>query len=207
MGTDSFRLAEYKVPFDGAGDDMGVIVPKMHISDIKKVADYCLSNDTQSMQMTTSDNMVSFAFDLEKMKLQCTSLLIQGNFPAYENENIMPTSWTTRVMLDGGALEKAIRKISILTRDINNYISVGSDTDKLLLNSGETDMGQGQTSVAAVLDGEGIQFGVNGKYIADFLRIASSDEVVMRVIDGEKPIIFKDKDDDAYTYVVRPLIK
>jgi hypothetical protein len=34
------------------------------------------------------------------MKLQCTSLLVQGSFPEYENENIMPTSWNTKVMLD-----------------------------------------------------------------------------------------------------------
>jgi DNA polymerase-3 subunit beta len=82
-----------------------------------------------------------------------------------------------------------------------------SDVDKLLLTSGETDIGEGQTHVAGVVDGENVQFGINGKYISDFLRVVSGDEVVMRVIDSEKPLIFKDKDDDNYTYVVRPLIK
>lgn len=207
VGTDSFRLAEYKVPFAGEAGEMGLIVPKVHISDIKKVADYCIGKDVQEMQMTSSDNMVSFSFDLGEMKLQCTSLLIQGSFPEYENENIMPTTWNTKVMLDGSWLEKAIRKISILTRDINNFINVSSDQDKLLLSSGQTDIGEGQTQVAAVVDGETVGFGVNGKYMSDFLRIVQSDEVIMRVIDAEKPIIFKDKDDDRYTYVVRPLIK
>ena len=157
--------------------------------------------------MTSSDNMVCFSFDLGDMKLQCTSLLIQGSFPEYENENIMPTTWNTKVMLDASGLEKAIRKISILTRDINNFINISSEQDKLLLSSWQTDIGEGQTQVAAVVDGETVWFGVNGKYMSDFLRIIESDEVVMRVIDAEKPIIFKDKDDDRYTYVVRPLIK
>jgi DNA polymerase-3 subunit beta len=58
-----------------------------------------------------------------------------------------------------------------------------------------------------VVDGDPVQFGVNGKYMSDFLRIIQHDEVTMRVIDAEKPIIFKDKEDDNYTYVVRPLIK
>ena len=159
------------------------------------------------MQLSFSDNMVSFGFALDNMKFQCTSLLIQGSFPEYENENIMPTTFTTKIMMDGTQLEKAIKKISILTRDINNFINIESDTDKLHLTSGETDIGEGQTQVPAVVDGETIQFGINGKYISDFLRIVHSDEVMMRVIDGEKPIIFKDKDDDNYTYVVRPLIK
>jgi DNA polymerase III sliding clamp (beta) subunit (PCNA family) len=48
---------------------------------------------------------------------------------------------------------------------------------------------------------------MNGKYISDFLRIAQSSEVIMHVINAEKPVIFKDKEDDQYTYVVRPLIK
>jgi len=207
VGTDSFRLAEYKVAFDGDAGEMWLIVPKLHISDIKKVTDYCISKDVENMQMTSSDNMVCFSFDLGDMKLQCTSLLIQGSFPEYENENIMPTTWNTKVMLDASGLEKAIRKISILTRDINNFINISSEQDKLLLSSWQTDIGEGQTQVAAVVDGETVWFGVNGKYMSDFLRIIESDEVVMRVIDAEKPIIFKDKDDDRYTYVVRPLIK
>ena len=207
VGTDSFRLAEYKVAFDGNAEEMWLIVPKVHISDIKKVADYCISKEVREMKMTSSDNMVSFAFDLGEMKLQCTSLLIQGSFPEYENENIMPTNWNTKVMLDASWLEKAIKKISILTRDINNFIKVWSDANKLLLSSGQTDIGEWQTHVSAVIDGEAVQFGVNGKYMSDFLRIIQHDEVTMRVIDAEKPIIFKDKEDDNYTYVVRPLIK
>ena len=184
-----------------------MIVPKIHISDIKRVADYALDKEGTAMQLSFSDNMVSFAFELKEMKIQCTSLLIQGSFPEYENENIMPTTFTTKVMLDPKQLEKAIKKISILTRDINNFINISSDVNKLQLTSGETDIGEGQTQVPGVVDGEAIQFGINGKYISDFLRVISGDEVVMRVIDGEKPIILKDKEDDNYTYVVRPLIK
>lgn len=205
--TDSFRLAEYKVDFAGNTENMSLIVPKIHINDIKKVADYYLENEGQDMKLHASENMVSFTFSLDGMKIQCSSLLIQGSFPDYENENIMPTTRNTKNLIDARQLDKAIKKISILTRDINNFINISSDDDKLVLQSWETDIGEGQTTASAVIDGESFQFGINGKYISDFLRVNQGDEVIMRVIDGEKPIILKDKEDDDYTYVVRPLIK
>jgi DNA polymerase III sliding clamp (beta) subunit (PCNA family) len=58
-----------------------------------------------------------------------------------------------------------------------------------------------------MIDGSMPSFGVNAKYVADFLRVAESSEIIMQVTATEKPIIFKDKDDERFSYVVRPLIK
>ncbi|MDP2670101.1 MAG: hypothetical protein Q8O99_03840 [bacterium] len=58
-----------------------------------------------------------------------------------------------------------------------------------------------------MIEGDLPSFGINAKYIADFLRVAESQEIVMQVTASEKPIIFKDTDDEQFTYVVRPLIK
>lgn len=103
------------------------------------------------MQAHVSSTMVSFALALKEMKIACTCLLIQGSFPEYENENIMPTSFSTKVVLDKNQLDKAIKRILIMTKDINNYIAVRSQDDKLMLSSGETDMGEAQTSTPALL--------------------------------------------------------
>jgi DNA polymerase III sliding clamp (beta) subunit (PCNA family) len=65
--------------------------------------------------------------------------LIQGSFPEYDNENIIPTSAQTKVQVDKNNLEKAIRKISIITRDINNYIMLQCTADGVHVQSGETD--------------------------------------------------------------------
>jgi len=58
-----------------------------------------------------------------------------------------------------------------------------------------------------MIEGDLPSFGINAKYIVDFLRVAESQEIVMQVTASEKPIIFKDTDDEQFTYVVRPLIK
>ena len=207
VGTDSFRLAEYRVPYSGDMAEISLIVPKTHIWDIKKVAEYAASKWAETLTSRYANNMAEFSFAIDKMKVMCSTLLIQWSFPDYEQESIMPTQYNAHVLVDASQLEKAIKKIEILTRDLNNYIKVSGEGDKVMLTSGDTDMGHADTSTSALIEWDDFSYGVNGKYITDFLRNASSDEIIMRVIDGEKPIIFKDKEDDNFTYVVRPLVK
>ena len=207
VGTDSFRLAEYKVDYQGAADDISFIVPKVHINDIKKVADTMIDRDVDEMQVLHSDNMVNFVFEWEWLKISCMALLIQGNFPDYENENIMPTQHNATIKVERGHLDKAVKKIWILTRDINNYISIEWAEGAIKLDSWKTDRGNANTTVPAIIDGEMVQFGMNGKYVSDFLRTATSDEITMGVVSPEKPVLFQDVDDSQFRYVVRPLIK
>jgi len=208
VGTDSFRLAEYKITqTQGIAGAYTIIIPKVHVQDIKKVAEYAESKKVDQMKIVFSDNMVSCQFIMEGLQVQCTALLIQGSFPDYENENIMPTTSVATAVIWKSQLEKSLRKISILTRDLNNYALIKAQDNSLEVSSWETDLGQGETNLPAVIDGEMVWFGINAKYIADFLKVAESAEIQMRVIAADKPIIFKDLEDDQFTYVVRPLIK
>jgi DNA polymerase III subunit beta len=209
VGTDSFRLAEYKtalVSWDG--HDFGLIVPKVHIADIKRVLEYYVQKWGDELDMLASQNMVSFSMRLDTMRIQVTTLLIQGSFPDYDKESIMPTTFRTTAGLDKDGLDKAIKKISILTRDINNYISVVVGADGgVIIRSWQTDMGEWSTQCTAHVAWPDVTLWLNGKYVTDFLRSIVWLSVEMYINDSDKPIILKDPQDSDYTYVVRPLVK
>lgn len=207
VGTDSFRLAEYKIDFHGTAASLDVIIPKSNIGDIKKVVDYFISKGGEQVEMKFSDNLLSCSASLDGMQITMTSLLIQGSFPEYENENIMPTTFETKVMIDKSQIEKAIRKISIITRDINNYISLQITPDTLFINSGETDRGEANSTLSALVNGNDVTLGLNGKYVTDFIKAMENSDININIVNGEKPVIFMDKDDAAYKYVIRPLVK
>ena len=208
VGTDSFRLAEYKTPQHGnVSWAYTMIIPKVHVQDIKRVAEYALGKSATDMKVIFSDNMISCIFSVDGIQLQCTALLIQGSFPDYENENIMPTTANATALIDKQQFDKSLRKISILTRDLNNYVLINGKNDRLELQSWETDLWQWETTLPAVISWDMAGFGINPKYIADFLKAAESNEIQMRVIASDKPIILKDQEDDQFTYVIRPLIK
>lgn len=207
-GSDSFRLAEYKVPIDEVAQDLKVIIPKININDIKRVCEYCREQDSDEITVQYSENLIAFSSKLnQNYDITTTSLLIQGNFPDYNNENIMPTSFNTTIVADKDNLEKSIRKIMILTKDINNYLMIQTGDNAIEINSGDTDRGAAKTSIPTIITGNSVEVGVNGKYINDMIKISWSNDILINIVDAQKPLVLKDPDDNNYTYIVRPLLK
>ncbi|MFA7717233.1 MAG: DNA polymerase III subunit beta [Candidatus Absconditabacterales bacterium] len=206
VGTDSFRLAEYQTNSSLQNTEFALIVPKITMTDMQKIAEYAISKECEEIQIHYSENLIAFQIALKDLKILATSLLIQGNFPEYEREEIMPKTFNTKILVDKNLCEKAIRKIGILTRDINNYIQIETSKDSIIISSGKTDKGAGNTTIPAIIEGDAVNLGINGKYITDFIRIIKGDELLFNIVDSQKPMILMDKDDSSYRYVVRPLI-
>lgn len=205
VGTDSFRLSEYRVNHTNASD-FSLIMPKALVNDMRTVVNFAIGKEIADMKVNYSENLIAFSFVIEDIKIIATSLLIQGNFPEYEREEVLPTQFVTKVMLDKNECEKAIRKIWILTRDINNFIQIETKDSKVVISSGKTDKGAGTTELAAIIDGEPLTFAVNGRYISDFIKNMESDTLVFNIINSQKPVVLMDKDEENNRYVVRPLI-
>ncbi len=206
VGTDSFRLSEFKAPSNIKDADFALIIPKVTMTDIQKISEFAMNNESEDLTIKYSENLIAFQVQVKDMKILATSLLIQGNFPEYDREEIMPRNFNTKILVDKNLCEKAIRKIWILTRDINNYIQIETNKDSIIISSGKTDKWAGTTTIPAIIEGPSLSFWINGKYITDFIKIIKGDELVFNVIDNQKPLILMDKDETAYRYVVRPLI-
>lgn len=153
VGTDSFRLAEYKVRTENTYNEFKIIVPKSAINDIKRVGEYCISKQqNNNVHIHYANNMVLCEFTIGNMVIKTNSLLIQGNFPDYDNEKIVPRNFATTVTVDTNNTDKSIRKVGILTRDINNFIQIKSSDNQLNISSGTTSMGQANTSLPAIIE-------------------------------------------------------
>ena len=87
------------------------MIPKVAITDVKYLVNYAIDKEVPEMLIKYSDNLVAFELNIEGVKIVATSLLIQGNFPEYEREEVMPTQFVTKIMLDKKDCENAIKKI------------------------------------------------------------------------------------------------
>lgn len=204
--TDSFRIAEYKT-LANVDSGFSLLIPKTAINDITSIAEYAIKGESPDMQIKYSDNLIWFEFSINDIKISATSLLIQGNFPDYEREEIMPTQFNHTILVDKALCEKAIRKIWILTRDLNNFIQIETDGDnQIIISSGKTDKWAWKTKINAIISWEPITFAVNWRYITDFIKMMNSDEIQFNLVTDQKPMIILDKWNDNYKYVVRPLI-
>ncbi len=207
-GTDALRLADYRVEIDSDSQPFSVIVPKMNIWELTKAIEFGISKDVEEVKVDITESFVGIEVLLPgNKKIYASSVLIEGNFPDYENENIMPTKFNATIKVAPSGLEKAIKKVVILTKWLNYFVDVKWDVDKVVVSSWETDMGEVKTTLKAIVDGQNIEFGVNGKQILDFLREVEGEIIDLNIVDNERPIILKDPTIPNYTYIVRPLVK
>lgn len=206
-GTDTFRLAEYQMDFDGEYRDMEVIIPKKNILDVKRLAKYFIKNDGQYIDVNFAKNLISFSCELDDMQIFSTSLLVEGDFPNYEDQGIIPDTTNSSVVAQASDLDSAIEKISILTKDINNFVDIDIQDDQLVISSWETDQGEAESVIDAQIDWDKYNLGLNGKYVQDFLDNIENMQVEIKVQDENSSMLFCDKWDDDYTYVVKPFVK
>lgn len=59
----------------------------------------------------------------------------------------------------------------------------------------------------ASINGEAVVLGLNGRYVSDFIRSTTSNELTLNIVNAEKPLILTDNTDSSYRYVIRPLVK
>lgn len=204
--TDSFRLTEFKTNSTIVWDDFSLIIPKTSVLDIKKISDFAQEKWSDNVNVKYSSNLIAFDFDINGIKILATSLLIQWNFPDYEREEVMPTKFNTTLIMNKDDCEKAIKKIWILTRDINNFIQIEVNDWEASVSSGKTDKWTWKTNIPVLMEWEPVSFGINGRYITDFIRTMDTEEIVFNIVDNQKPLIVQNKNDKNYNCVIRPLI-
>ena len=204
--TDSFRLTEFKTNSTIVWDDFSLIIPKTSVLDIKKISDFAQEKWSDNVNVKYSSNLIAFDFDINGIKILATSLLIQWNFPDYEREEVMPTKFNTTLIMNKDDCEKAIKKIWILTRDINNFIQIEVNDWEASVSSWKTDKWTWKTNIPVLMEWEPVSFGINGRYITDFIRTMDTEEIVFNIVDNQKPLIVQNKNDKNYNCVIRPLI-
>jgi DNA polymerase III sliding clamp (beta) subunit (PCNA family) len=57
-----------------------------------------------------------------------------------------------------------------------------------------------------LVEWEPVSFGINGRYITDFIRTMDTEEIVFNIVDSQRPLIVQNKNDKNYNCVIRPLI-
>jgi len=201
--TDSFKLAEYSTNYD-IDNNFEVVIPKTVIWEIKKVSDISLQDEWEDLVNISYDNkLVSFKYKINDFSIEIKTNLIQWSYPDYE-KIILPT-YNLRLIVDRTILEKAIKKVTLFSKDISYYIKFTPNNDELIITSWETDLWEWVSKVPAIFDWETVILWFNWKSILDFLKYVEWEEVIFNIFDEEKPVLLKDQWDEGYRFVLRPL--
>jgi len=200
--TDSFRLSEYKTKLD-AGNDVtfSQIIPSKTSSEIRSIM-----QDDDSVKIISGENQIAFFFGNVKLY----SRLLNGKFPDYSN--FFPNSYSTKATINRMDLMQALRKVNLFSKE-NNYsikMSLSADTG-VLIETSETQIGEGEVKLAGVVEGEDNVVGLNSTYFLEALGVMDSTHISLQFENPLAPILIlpvsdeKKKESSSFKHIIMPL--
>lgn len=182
--TDGYRLGvdELKVVRTSEKEIGNVVLPVKVLSEIVK--------------SSKDEKKVILLADLEKQQVifkvgdvEWVSRLLVGEFPPYQQ--IMPTGFATRVVINRKELIEAVRRAVIFAKDGANIIKLVVGEGKLIVSANSSSVGGGETEVEVDMEGEPLVVAFNGRYLLDYLSVINEEEVVLENAGALKAGVFK----------------
>ncbi|MEK9177106.1 MAG: DNA polymerase III subunit beta [Patescibacteria group bacterium] len=193
--TDSFRLAEIRMPAKTKGSFETVLIPARNVPDILRAAD-----ESEETEVRVGENQCSFVTESGYL----TSRTIDGAFPDYKA--IIPRdSMASATCLKDDAL-RAFRKVSIFVDSYNQvHLSLKPSEKTFTVHAVNASVGEADDHIPATIDGEDIDINFNARYIADALAVMGGTSIAFSVAGPGKPMLITDAPHKNFTYLVMPM--
>ncbi len=203
--ADSFRLAVRVAPLASeAANAFSVLLPSRAMVEIGRI----IADDDSLVEISVTANKSQALFKTDTVHF--TSSLLEGNFPSYQQ--IIPKSYSTRAVLETGALGQAVKMASIFAKDsggniVRLSIVPGEDITpgSLLLTANAAEVGDNRSEIDASVDGQNAQIAFNAKYMSDVLNAINTGQVAIELQTPSNPGVIKPVGRDDYVHVIMPM--
>lgn len=198
-GTDSYRLAERKIALDAqASAAVSCIVPLRAMQELSRI----LSRSEGRLRLKINPNQILFSAESALGGVDLISRVITGNYPNYEQ--IIPSAGKTAVALSKEPLLRAVKSAALFCRQGLNHVTLQFSSDKILVSSSASQVGENIAEVPAKIEGKDIDIVFDYRYVLDGLAAIAGSDVKIKLNDGSTPGIFAGKDEN-YLYLVMPI--
>ncbi len=201
--TDSFRLSQYTTHLDTPVENtFSQIIPSKTSHEIKNIL-----KDNDHVKIISGENQIAFFTGNAKIY----SRLLNGKFPDYTN--FFPKSYSTKTTINRVDLIQALRKINLISKENNYSIKMSMSSENgILLETSETQIGEGEVKLTGNVEGEDNIIGVNSTYFLEALGVMDSTHVSLQFENPLAPILVvpvddekKKKDTSEFKHIIMPL--
>ena len=203
VAADGFRLSLRRAQLsEEVPEPLDVIIPARALRELARVS--VEQEDPVQIIVTPNRNQVLFRLS----SIEIISQLIEGKFPDYNQ--IIPSSYGTRVVVNTHDLMRAVRISVLFSRDVANIVRLevipGSElTPGRLRVESTAEVGQNVGDLDASVEGEQMEIAFNGRYLIDMLNVIGTEQVVLEATNPSRPGILKPVGDDNLIYVIMPM--
>lgn len=195
VGTDGHRLAIIKKGLKGLSkDEKKVILPRKAAVEARK-----FFGSAETVSAVIGKNHVLFKIGA----INFLARLIEGSYPDYEK--VIPLSNEKKVTLERDVFLKALRRVSIMSKEHSNAVKMDLSEGLLVVSSSNPDIGEATDEIAVGYSGETLTIGFNVRYLIDSLNAMTTPNVVFLLNDPLSPTLLMEKDNEDYKCVIMPM--
>jgi DNA polymerase-3 subunit beta len=192
--SDSFRLAEKKLPAEKGMKPFKILIPAKNAADILGTlpdADVNVSLDEHQCAFSWADGVV-------------TTRLVAAQYPDYTQ--IIPKSFSAEATVLKKDFEGAVRQVSVFS-DAFQKVRLGFDVKgkHLVFSSRNSDVGESSEALPAATSGEGLELSFNHRYLASPLPLIGSENLTLSSGGIGRPLVIKGAGDASFLYLVMPM--
>lgn len=202
--ADGFRLAVYKLPLTvPVSAKTEVIIPARTLAELNRL----IGDNDETVEVTVNSTKGQILFKLKDIEL--VSQLIQGSFPQYGQ--LIPTSHTTRVVVDVAEFLRATKTASIFARDGSGIVRIlvapGTPTGRgeLAISARSEEIGDDEGKIDAVVEGTEAKIAFNGKYLTEVLSVLKESQIALETTSPSSPGVLRPVGTESYVHVVMPM--
>ncbi len=195
VATDGHRLAMIRVLLERKVSASQHIVPRKAVMEIRKLCEDVPGQVTLSM----SDRQIRLTAGPNSL----TSKLIDARFPSYED--VVPANHLQFAVADRHKLDLVLRRIMIVANEFTHDVRFQIKPGELLVSSHNNDQEQAEEILELEYDGPETEIGFNARYLRDVLGVMHGDTVRINFKDGLSPVLLKEEEDSAATFVIMPM--
>jgi len=197
VATDGSRLSKVDYIFDKDVDlptGSNVLIPKKGLAEVAKFLD-----SEGTVKLGIKDNN----FIVKKEKETLIIRLLEGEFPQYGDIVVKTDGHDIR--MNRQLFLMMLKRMSILSSDEYKGVIFHFSPNKLLINSTNPDIGESKEDMAITYPGDTIEVMYNPKFFIDTLNVMNEDNVVLNIVDEEKPCKIEGEKDKTYLSVIMPM--
>ena len=208
--ADGFRLAvrtaELEQPV-GSESEVRIIVPVRAMDELARALPEASTAEDSGVEITVTPNRNQVLFHTGNLNV--TSRLVDGNFPNYEQ--IIPANWSTRTVATTTDLQKAMKIASFFARDNASVVKLTTtpaselEPGVLTITANAAEVGDNQSQLDVLIDGDGSQIAFNARYVIDVLGVINTAQVAIETQTPGAPGVFKPVGSDSYLHVIMPM--
>lgn len=191
--TDAHKL--YTDSFDSEYGDFHAVVPARAFKSLLTLVGCC-----DKVRVVLDNRNITFA--TEDSELCCR--LVEGAYPNFRA--VVPQNNPVRVEVSKAELVDSITRASLMANKTTSLLKLSVSDEVMTIEGSDIDFSRkAKESVTVKKSGDDVEIGVKSEFFGTCLSAVDAEDVVMKMCDGTRAIVFEDMTNPNKVVLVMPM--